>query len=57
MWPVSRSANYAAEIAASESRILVREHIGLDVAEPGNALLAAPCCPCVILADNAPPRR
>src|SRR5882757_1577226 len=28
-----RSANYAAKIAAFESRVLVREHIGLDVAE------------------------
>src|ERR1700682_3723245 len=28
-----RSANHAAEIAAPESRVLVREHVGLDVAE------------------------
>src|SRR6267142_6395157 len=28
-----RSANHAAEIAAPESRVLVRDHVGLDVAE------------------------
>ncbi len=31
--PPSRSTNHAAEIAAPESRVLVREHVGLDVAE------------------------
>src|SRR6266851_2405507 len=31
--PPGRSTNYAAEIAAPESRVLVREHVGLDVAE------------------------
>src|SRR3977135_3054638 len=31
--PPGRSANHAAEIAAPESRILVREHVGLDIAE------------------------
>src|ERR1700732_1106966 len=31
--PPGRSANHAAEIAAPESRVLVREHVGLDVAE------------------------
>src|SRR6266851_183512 len=31
--PPGRSANHAAEIAAPESRVLVREHVGLDIAE------------------------
>src|SRR3977135_2586133 len=31
--PPGRSADHAAEITAPESRVLVREHVGLDVAE------------------------